>query len=233
MRIDRFLSALPHGSRQQARRWLASGQVRVDHQQIHDGSYPVGRFCRIELGDQLLQQRQPRYFMLNKPAGILSATEDPQHRCAVELIAAEQREGLHIAGRLDRASTGLLLLTDDGDWSSALTAPDKRIAKHYRVETGKPIHPDTAARFAEGIFFEYEGITTKPVVLEQLSERCARLTLTEGRYHQIKRMFGRFRNPVVALHREQIGAILLDPALAPGEYRALTAQEIASVSLDG
>jgi len=230
MRIDRFLGNLPQANRRQARLWLATGRIRIDGAVVRDATTEVGPFSDIQLDGQPLQQRRPRYFMLHKPAGYLSATEDPLHPTVLALIAADQRHGLHIAGRLDRASTGLLLLTDDGDWSWQLTAPDKTIAKVYRVDTAHPIHPDTAARFAAGIYFPYEGITTRPVVLEQLAERQVRLTLHEGRYHQIKRMFGRFRNPVVGLHREQVGNLRLDPDLAPGQYRPLSAAEIAGIA---
>ncbi|RDE24050.1 pseudouridine synthase [Motiliproteus coralliicola] len=229
MRLDRFLANQPQYSRRRANELLAAGRVELDDQPVRDGTLEVDRFSRIAVDGRLLQQRQARYFMLNKPAGILSATRDDQHRCATELIESRERDGLHIAGRLDRASTGLLLLSDDGSWTRVLTEPDKAIKKIYRVETANPIDPQTQASFAEGIYFAYEGITTKPVKLEQLGERCVRLTLTEGRYHQIKRMFGRFRNPVLALHREQIGAIRLDPDLAPGQYRPLTPAEIDSV----
>ena len=229
MRLDRFLSHLPHAGRQQARRWLAAGQVRVDGVLIHDPHRDVTAFSRIELGGQLLQSRQPRYFMLYKPRGYLSATTDLQHPTALDLLDEPDREQLHIGGRLDRNSTGLLLITDDGRWSRHLTHPDKQWAKVYRVETEDPIHPDTASRFAAGIYFDFEAITTRPVRLEQLGSHQVRLWLYEGRYHQIKRMFGRFRNKVLALHREQMGEIVLDPALAPGEYRALTQAEIDSV----
>ncbi len=229
MRLDRYLANLPQGSRQRAQRWLAAGSVRVDGDIIQSGQHPVTPFSNIELNDQRLQARQPRYFMLNKPAGYLSATTDPQHPTALELLDEPERERLHIGGRLDRASTGLLLITDDGRWSRALTEPDRQIAKVYRVELADPVHPDTAKRFAAGIYFAFEQITTRPVSLERLAERRVRLRLHEGRYHQIKRMFGRFRNRVIGLHREQIGDIILDPALAPGEYRPLTGDEIASI----
>jgi len=229
MRLDRFLANLPEANRRRAQEWLATGQVRIDGAVERDGARDIGPFARVELGQRTLQQRRPRYLMLNKPAGYLSATVDPLHPTVLQLIAAEERAGLHIAGRLDRASTGLLLLTDDGAWSRRLTLPGQRVAKVYRVDTAHPIHPDTARRFAEGIPFPFEGITTRPVALQQLGERRVRLTLFEGRYHQIKRMFGRFRNPVLALHREQIGALALDPALAPGDYRPLRDAEVAAI----
>lgn len=229
MRLDRFLGNQPQGSRQRARRWLAAGRVGVDGLTVTDGSHPVTPFCQVALDGELLQSRQPRYFMLHKPAGYLSATEDPEHRTVLDLLDEPDADRLHIAGRLDRASTGLLLLTDDGRWSRRLTEPERRVAKVYRVETEDPIHPDTARRFAEGIYFDFEGITTRPVQVQQLGPRLVRLTLFEGRYHQIKRMFGRFRNRVVALHREQIGDLTLDADLAPGAYRPLTADEIAGL----
>lgn len=234
MRIDRFLSNLPQGSRKQARRWLAAHQVRVDGQVVTDTEYPVSAFSTIELDGTLLQQRQPRYFMLNKPAGYLSATEDPQHPTVFDLVDEPDKPLLHIAGRLDRNSTGLLLITDDGRWSRLLTDPSnasggQKVGKLYRVDTRDPIHPDTAKRFDEGIYFDYEKITTRPVALQQTGERQVLLTLFEGRYHQIKRMFGRFRNPVLALHRLKMGQIQLDPALQPGQYRPLTQTEIDGV----
>ncbi|MFT6915890.1 MAG: 16S rRNA pseudouridine516 synthase [Motiliproteus sp.] len=230
MRLDRFLGNLPQGSRQQARLWLAARRVLVDGLPVTDPQQDVSAFSQIQLDGRLLQSRQPRYFMLYKPQGYLSATTDAEHSTALELLDEADSEQLHIGGRLDRNSTGLLLITDDGRWSRILTQPDKQLAKVYRVETRDPIHPDTAQLFAAGIYFEFEDITTKPVRLEQLDSHSVRLWLYEGRYHQIKRMFGRFRNPVVGLHRESMGAIVLDPGLAPGEYRALTQAEIDSVS---
>ncbi len=229
MRIDRYLSNLPQGSRKLARLWLATGQVVIEDEVISNPLFEVTPFTQIQLSGQPLQTRQPRYLMLNKPQGYLSATRDNQHPTVIDLLDEPQPEQLHIGGRLDRSSTGLLLITDDGRWSRHLTEPDKQIAKIYRVETEDEIHPEAARCFEEGFYFGFEDITTKPVVLEQLGPRQARLTLIEGRYHQIKRMFGRFRNKVVALHREQMGDIVLDPALAPGQYRHLTAAEISSI----
>ncbi|MCW8883876.1 MAG: pseudouridine synthase [Motiliproteus sp.] len=229
MRVDRFLSNQPNISRKQARIYLASGQVSVAGKTVTDPNFAVTPFCQITLDGQPLQSQQARYFMLNKPTGYLSATEDDQHPTVMELLDHNDRHKLHIAGRLDRSSTGLLLLTNDGRWSQKLTEPDKQVAKIYRVTTANPIDPETAEVFADGIYFSYEGITTKPVRLEQLGDKEVRLTLYEGRYHQIKRMFGRFRNPVLTLHREQIGEIKLGSNLKPGHYRPLTDTEIASV----
>ncbi len=229
MRLDRLLGQHPHWSRRHVRLLLATGRVRVDDRGITEGTFEVQPHHRVEADGICLQAGRPgRYLMLHKPAGLLSATADPVHPTVMSLLPPDLAEGLHIAGRLDRASTGLLILSNDGSWSRRLTSPALRKPKTYRVRLAHPIHPDTARVFAKGIHFPFEGITTLPAELEPLGEREARLTLYEGRYHQIKRMFGRFRNPVLALHRERMGALWLDD-LAEGAHRPLSADEIASV----
>lgn len=228
MRLDRFLSKRPELNRQQVRRLLLAGRVRVDGRTTLDGLCEIGAFNRIELNDELLQAGRPaRYLMLHKPTGCVSATHDPQHRTVLDLLPAEEREGLHIAGRLDGNTTGLLLLTNDGQWSRRLTLPASKLPKVYRVETAEPIGSEYVTTFARGIHFAFEDLLTLPAQLEILGSHSARLTLVEGRYHQVKRMFGHFRNRVTRLHRESIGPIRLDAALQPGQYRPLSAAEIA------
>jgi 16S rRNA pseudouridine516 synthase len=228
MRLDRFLSKHPEFSRQDVRRLLLAGRVRVDGQPIDDGRREVNDFNRIELDERVLQPGRPaRYLMLHKPAGCVSATRDPQHRTVLDLLPESERADLHIAGRLDGNTTGLLLLTNDGQWSRRLTLPGSKLPKVYYVETAEPIGAEYVETFARGIYFAFEDLTTQPAHLELLGERSARLTLTEGRYHQVKRMFGHFRNRVTALHRESIGPIHLDPDLQPGQYRSLSSEEIA------
>ena len=230
MRLDRLLGQHPTWGRQRIRSLLVRGCIQVDNKTVKDGTTDISPFHTITIDGQLFRQgKQPIYLMLHKPEGILSATSDPVHKTVMDLLPDTITDGLHIGGRLDKASTGLLLLTNDGQWSGRLTRPERIKPKVYKVQTGKAIHPDTQKRFAEGIYFPFEDLTTRPVKLEQLSEREARLTLYEGRYHQIKRMFGRFRNPVIGLHRESMGDITLDASLAPGDYRILTPEEVASV----
>jgi 16S rRNA pseudouridine516 synthase len=227
MRLDRFLGNLPNFSRQDVRHLLVSGRVCVDGQPVRDGRSEVRVFSRIELDGQPLQAgKVARYLMLHKPVGVVSATEHPEHRTVLDLL--EEPQDLHLAGRLDLNTSGLLLLTNDGQWSRRATSPGSKQPKVYRVETRDEIDPACVDVFARGLYFAYEDLTTLPAVLEILAPRQARLTLFEGRYHQIKRMFGHFRNPVVSLHRQSVGAIELDPQLAPGQYRALTEQEVAS-----
>lgn len=230
MRLDRFLANLPDYNRQQVRRLLAQRRVRVNDEVAHDPLLEVNDFSRIEVDDKLLQAGYPaRYLMLHKPTGCVSATQDPRHRTVLDLLPAEQRDGLHIAGRLDYNTTGLMILTNDGQWSRRLTQPRTKLPKRYLVETEDEIGDHYVARFREGFYFAFENLTTLPAQLDILGPRQARLAIVEGRYHQVKRMFGHFDNKVVGLHRESMGPIQLDPALEPGAFRALTAEEIASV----
>ena len=164
--------------------------------------------------------------MLNKPAGWISATKDEQHHTVIDIIHERFAPELHIAGRLDKESTGLLILTNDGIWSRLLTEPVMAIPKRYLITTESHIPANTAEIFHAGIYFAYEDITTHPAELDILSPKRAIITIYEGKYHQIKRMFHAIGNRVTSLHRLSIGSITLDPTLAPGEYRALTEQEL-------
>ncbi|MFJ4347978.1 pseudouridine synthase [Pseudomonas sp. NPDC089401] len=230
MRLDRFLANLPCYNRQQVRLMLVQRRVRVDGEVASDPRCEVREFSRVEVDDQLLQAGRPaRYLMLHKPAGCVSATQDPQHRTVLDLLPTELRDDLHIAGRLDFNTTGLMILTNDGQWSRRLTQPATKLPKHYLVETEDEIGEHYVAKFTQGFYFAFEGLTTLPAQLDILGPRQARLAIVEGRYHQVKRMFGHFDNKVVGLHRESMGSIRLDPCLKPGEFRALTAAEIASV----
>lgn len=230
MRLDRFICKHTEYSQKAARYLVAAGKVSVAGVVVTDGRSEVSQFCTVALEGELLQQCQPHYLMLHKPAGYLSATCDPVHQTVMELVPARLRELLHIGGRLDLQSSGLLILTNDGLWSRQLTAPEQKVAKVYRLETLWPISEQAADVFAEGVRLEPEGIITQPAQLELLGPCEARLTIYEGRYHQVKRMFQQVDNMVISLHREAMGAIALDAALAVGEYRALTADEIASVA---
>ena len=205
---------------------MQDGRVRVDGAVETCGLRRISRFCTVVLDDEILQAQEAVYLMLHKPAGYLSATTDPQHPTVMELIDHPLRDELHLAGRLDRASTGLLLLTNDGRWSKRVTEPLEEISKVYRVTTRDEISPETAAIFAAGIYFAYEDLTTRSAVLEILDKSEARLTIHEGRYHQVKRMFHAVGNQVLSLHRESIGPLMLEDSLPPGKFRLLAAAEV-------
>ncbi|TGN40193.1 16S rRNA pseudouridine(516) synthase [Marinobacter confluentis] len=230
MKLSRIISNQNGISRKQANLLIASGTVLIDSAPCHDPAREVTVFEQVIQQGRVVQQGMTaHYLMLNKPAGILSATRDSSHTTVIDLIDPAIDE-LHIAGRLDRASTGLLILTNNGQWSRRLTDPQVKKPKVYLVQTAHPIDDKTVRQFAEGIWFEYEQLRTSPAHLDILSDREARLTIYEGRYHQVKRMFHAAGNRVTRLHRESMGAITLDPSLAPGDYRPLTNEEIRSVT---
>ena len=227
MRVDRFLSNLPQFNRQQVRLLLIEKRIQVDGQVISDPRHEINAFSRIELDGNILQAGKPaRYFMLHKPQGCVSATRDAEHPTVLDLLNEPDKHDLHIAGRLDFNTSGLLLITNDGHWSRHVTQPQTKMPKVYYVETEQEITDAYISKFREGVYFAFEDLTTQPARLELLGPFSARLSIVEGRYHQVKRMFGFFDNKVMRLHRESIGPLVLDSQLAPGEYRALSEQEV-------
>jgi 16S rRNA pseudouridine516 synthase len=207
--------------------WIAGGAVRVNGLVETLGSREVSRFDRVELEGRVIQEGvRALYVMLNKPAGHVSATVDAEHPTVLDLIDDPDKGGLHLAGRLDRASTGLVLLTNDGAWSKRITEPVFKLPKTYLVRTRERIEEGAVEAFAKGFYFHTEDLVTQPAELELLGECVARVTLREGRYHQIKRMFHRVGNRVESLHRESIGPLTLPANLAPGEWRHLTVEEV-------
>lgn len=229
-RLDRFISTVTGTNRKDVRLMLAQKRIFVNGHLATAIDHIIGEFDKIELDGAVLQDNKPIYIMLHKPIGVVSATKDNQHKTVIDLLPAKYKH-LHITGRLDLNSSGLMLLTNDGQWSRTLTFPDSKIDKVYEVRLENPLTKEYVPAFLNGMYFAYEGITTRAVKLEILSKYTARVHLKEGRYHQIKRMFGRFKNPVIKLHRVSIGSITLDNALAPGESRPLTSQELASLPI--
>ncbi|TDU66099.1 16S rRNA pseudouridine516 synthase [Prosthecobacter fusiformis] len=228
MKLDRFLAKQSSMGRTAAHRLIAARRIRVDGVICTNNQEEVGRFTRIELDEEVLQQSQRvLYLMLHKPVGILSATTDPVHPTVIDLLDDPDKHTLHIAGRLDRNTSGLVLLTNDGRWSKRVTEPLELVPKVYLVETAEDIVPEAVSAFAAGFYFHTEDLTTLPAALEILAPRRARLTLHEGRYHQVKRMFHRVQNRVTALHRESIGGLHLPADLLPGQWRELTPQQVA------
>jgi len=234
-RLDRFISTQLTVNSRDVKLMLAQKRIIVDGDIASDTQQLIDEFSHVVFDDKVLQANSPRYIMMNKPVGVVSATKDEQHKTVIDLLAntnllsRAERENLHIVGRLDLNSSGLLLLTNDGRWSRRLTSPEKKVTKLYRVTVEKPITDDYIQAFAEGMYFAFEDITTRPVKLDIISDYVAELSLLEGRYHQIKRMFGRFRNPVLKLHRMAIGNLLLDPELAFGQSRMLEPSEVNNI----
>jgi 16S rRNA pseudouridine516 synthase len=183
---------------------------------------------QIELDGELLQIIGLRYFVMHKPAGYVCSTDDPDHNTIFALMDEPMQSRLHTVGRLDLDTTGLLLITDDGQWSHQISSPKHECAKTYRAWLADPVDASAIALFEEGVMLNGEKHPTKPAQLEIVTPEECLLTIHEGRYHQVKRMFAAIGNKVIKLHREQIGSFKLGDDLAEGEYRELTAAEAAA-----
>lgn len=227
MKLDRWLAIHHAAGRREARLWVVQKRVTIDGRVTTDPSCEVSRFSRVELDGQCVKPPERRIaIMLYKPVGVLSATKDEQWPTVLDLIDDADKNSLHLVGRLDRSTSGLVLLTNDGNWSKSLMLPDRKVPKEYLVTTRDPLDASVVEAFAQGFHFHTEGIHTQPVAVEICGEFSARLILHEGRYHQIKRMFHRVGNRVIALHRERIGDLRLPADWIPGQWRLLTPAEM-------
>lgn len=226
MRLDKFLCKSTELTRDQARAVLAAGKVCVNGEIISDESMQVHENNNILYDEQRLVTRPSRYIMMHKSSGTVCSNVDGVYPSLLRAITIKKASELHIAGRLDVDTTGLVLVTDDGRWSFDIIRPQKRCPKVYRVSLRDSVSDDTASRFKVGILLQGEEQVTLPAELVCVSPRQVLLTITEGRYHQVKRMFAAVGNRVVGLHREKVGELSLDVAV--GEWRYLTEEEVAT-----
>lgn len=229
MRLDKFLCDALGATRKEATKIIKSGDVTVNEVVVKSGAHKLKESCCVEWQNRELTLQGPKYIMLHKPEGFVCSHEDGFNHTAFVLLDEVNMEKLHFAGRLDVDTTGLVLMTDDGKWSHRITSPKHKCEKTYRVWLADPIGEDYVARFVEGIELRNEREPTLPAQLEVIDTHEALLTIVEGKYHQVKRMFAALGNKVEGLHRERIGAIELDADLEPGEYRYLTEEEVESV----
>jgi 16S rRNA pseudouridine516 synthase len=228
MRLDKFISTNTFYSRAQIQLLVRQGLVTINGAKAAKSSVHVGEDDQVHLDSKLITASKPRYLMLNKPAGYVCANTDSEHPTVLDLLDEPFKEKLQIAGRLDLDTTGLVLITDDGDWNHRVTSPRHDHHKLYVVTTVDVIDESAIALFRQGILLHGESKPTLPAELELVDSHSARLKICEGKYHQVKRMFAAVGNRVVALHREGIGDISLGAELPAGSYRSLTADEINS-----
>lgn len=234
MRLDKFICKSTELTRNEAKKVLKSGEVRVNGEVAKNAAMQVHENNTITIDGQQLKARGSRYYILHKVADSICSNVDEVYPSVLHFIEVDRAFDLHIAGRLDADTTGLVLVTDDGRWSHNVISPKKHCKKTYRVWLRDAILDDKlselVSQFDEGIQLQGEDKLTRPAVLERVDENPeyneVLLTITEGKYHQVKRMFAAVGNRVVGLHREQIGGITLGD-LAPGEWRELTEVEIA------
>jgi len=231
MRLDKFLAQSAEMTRRQAQHIVRAGDVCVNGVAVKQAAQIVSEFDVVTLNGDVLQMIQPRYFMLHKPAGYICANRDGHHPVALDLIHEQRRDSLQIVGRLDIDTTGLVLLTDDGQWNHRITAPASQCAKSYCVQLAQPLTEAAEKMLCSGVQLDGEKKPTKPAQLFLIDENRLhmRLVISEGKYHQVKRMLAAVGNHVVSLHRESVGNVVLDAALVAGDYRALTAAEVASI----
>ncbi|MGB1383466.1 MAG: 16S rRNA pseudouridine(516) synthase RsuA [Porticoccaceae bacterium] len=229
MRLDKYISNATDLSRTDTKKLIKAGNVSIDEKIATSGSQKVSSDQSVTIDGSPITLLVDRYFMMNKPAGVVSATKDHSNPTAIDLIYEHRNDQLQIAGRLDIDTTGLLLITDDGQWNHIVTSPRADCKKIYLVELQNPVGEDYQRKLEAGIALEGEKRRCLPATMEVIDDHHIRLTISEGKYHQVKRMMTSLGNQVVSLHRLQIGGIELDPELEPGDYRPLTEQEIASI----
>jgi 16S rRNA pseudouridine516 synthase len=225
MRLDRLVGKWAGAGKRRTREILGSRKVTLNGRVCVDRKLLVGKFDQVCLGSEILQARKRRYVMLFKPPGVVSATVDSEHATVIDLINEDWAGELHLAGRLDRFTSGLVVLTNDSRFSESLTEPSKKVGKRYLVQVDGVITPEVATVFQTGIWFAKEKVTTAPARVELLQGNECRLTIFEGKHHQIKRMFARFSLKVIGLHREAIGDLELPEDLDEGNWVEFTPSE--------
>ncbi|MFN9834436.1 MAG: pseudouridine synthase [Phenylobacterium sp.] len=232
VRLDRLLANLGYGSRREVHALVRERAIFLDGQAVTDAGARIALTAdipeRLTVRGAPVDPPAPLVLMMHKPAGVVCSHKEPG-RSVYELLPPRWRSrtpALSTVGRLDRDTTGLLLITDDGSFLHRVISPRTHAPKRYTASLQWPLRGDEADIFARGdLLLEGEERPLAPAYLEVLEPRVARLTLTEGRYHQVRRMFSATGNRVVELHRDRIGSLDLPPDLAPGAWRALNPDE--------
>ncbi len=229
-RLDKFLSSQTALSRKEAQRAIKEKRVLLNGTVIRAADTKVDTESdTVSLDGQPLIYQQYVYYMMDKPAGVVSATKDREERTVLDLLPPElYRDGLFPAGRLDKDTTGLLLITDDGDYAHRMLSPKKHVQKRYIATLDREPDDSIASAFEAGIVLG-DGTVCKSGQAVPLGGCRVAVEISEGKYHQVKRMFAALGYHVEALRRVRIGGLALDEGLHPGEVRALTAEEAQKV----
>lgn len=229
IRLDKFLVDLGIGSRSEVKKYISASKVSLNGQIVNKPDIKFEpEHTEVRFENQILSYREFEYFMLHKPAGCVTATSDNLHKTVMDYIK-ESRKGLVPVGRLDMDTEGLLLITNDGDLNHRLLSPVHHVPKTYYARIEGVLPEDAGVRMKEGLLLD-DGLQTKSADLKILSQGVQdaeiELTIFEGKFHQVKRMFAALDTKVVYLKRLSMGSLQLDESLLPGEYRRLTAEEI-------
>ncbi len=230
MRIDKFLSHQGMGSRKDVHQSIQKGQVRVNQQLIKKFDIKINVSEDIvEYQGEIIEQQLGVYLLFHKPKGCITATEDPVHKVVMDYIQHPQKNKLFPVGRLDKDTTGLLLITDDGELAHNMLSPKKHVAKKYYATLNQGINPEIVRAFTQGICLD-DGYVTKPAILKERMNPCeVEVIIDEGKYHQIKRMFSACQRQVLQLKRVEMGPLKLDSMLKEGEFRPLTSEEYSAL----
>ncbi len=228
MRLDKFICKSTDIIRPEAIILVREGQVRVDGKVFKNEATQVHENNCVTIGARVLTPRPSRYIMLHKPLNTICSNVDEGYPSIFRYIEVDRAFDLHVVGRLDVDTTGLVLATDDGRWSYDIIHPKKQCEKVYRVGLRDPISAEAIFKLEKGVQLQGVESLTRPAKVEIVSEKNVLLTITEGRFHQVKRMLRAVGNRVVNLHRQQIGDVALD--LEIGQWRHLTPEEVASIS---
>ena len=229
MRLDRFLSEMGVETRSRIREMCRKGRIKVNGTVQKKSDLQVSPEDDIvEVDGERILFAAKEYYMLNKPAGVVTATVDTREKTVLDLLTVRKRKDLFPVGRLDKDTEGLLLITNDGELSARLLSPKHHVPKKYYAEVRGELQPDAAEQFLKGLDIgdEKETLPAELVILTSEEPKEVEITLTEGRYHQVKRMIEAVGGEVVYLKRLSMGSLTLDPSLSPGEYRKLTEEEV-------
>lgn len=228
IRLDKYLADMGLGTRTEVKRDIKKGRISVNGEIVKSPEYKIDIQTDVVLADgKEIAYEELVYYMLNKPQGVVSATEDRRDKTVLDLISEKKRKDLFPVGRLDKDTEGLLLITNDGELAHNLLSPKKHVDKKYFVRLKAPLSEENRKRLEEGVDIGEDKLTLPAQVFVLNEERDeAEIIIREGKFHQIKRMFHAVGNEVVFLKRLSMGSLVLDEALLPGEYRLLTPQEI-------
>ena len=228
MRLDKYVCKSTELTRVEAIELIETGAVKINGDVTVDKATQVHENNEVTLNGQTLIPRDFRYILMHKPAGTICSNIDEFYPSLFNHLEVDGVSELHIAGRIDADTTGLVLITDDGRWSFNITRPSQHYEKVYRVRLSREIAGDVAAKFEKGIILQGEPQLTLPAVLAVIGPKEVLLTITEGKFHQVKRMFSAVGNRVITLHREKIGEVSLDVDV--GQWRYLSRSEVQSLS---
>ena len=228
IRLDKFLADMGYGTRSEVKKEITKGTVKINGRPVRKPETKIDTEK-----DEVMYREQPaayekyEYYMLNKPAGVISATTDKKEKTVLDLIGEKQRKDLFPVGRLDKDTEGLLLITNDGELAHRLLSPKKHVDKVYYVRVQGELAEEDIRRLAEGIDIGEEKLTLPARLVIRKSGQFseAEITIQEGKFHQVKRMFHALGKEVVYLKRLSMGTLVLDGNLKPGEYRKLTKEE--------